>query len=174
MEILKKLDKALIKIQEYCVILCVIAMVLLICWQVLCRYVLIIPTSYAEELCRLAIVWCIFVGSSLAMRNNDHMGVDALLTRLPRTIRLVFHIIIYALIVVLAYVMVRYGIRHTIALLPDLGTSLRFSKSVFYLPEPLAGALIGVYAILNCVIDIHKFIKEKPETKKAEQEGGGA
>ena len=161
MRLIKKIDKVLIGFNATLLALAVAAMVLFTAWQVLCRYVLHISVPYAEEFARLAVVWCIYFGAALAVRFREHMNVVALVNILPRTVQLVLSVITNVMIVYLAYVMVRYGIQQVIFSAGDFTTSLGYHRNVFYLPAPIAGALIGIYTIANIIVDIRAFANDK-------------
>lgn len=83
MKLLRSLDSALIKIQQFILMFSTVAMVGFIIWQVITRYFLKISAPYAEELARLAIVWCIFFGAAIGIRYDDHAKMDVLIKRLP-------------------------------------------------------------------------------------------
>jgi len=147
---IETIDKILLKIQEYAIMFFVLVMVLLIVWQVIARYWLHVPTPYAEEFARLAIVWCIFLGATVAVRLDEHMKVDILYLRFPRPVRFVVQLFIYALMVILSVVMIVYGIQFFRATANDFATTFGYCRNVFYLPTPVCGALILLYSIGNC------------------------
>ena len=74
LKILKKIDQILLKVSNVFLVFTIIAMVGFAFWQVIARFVLKIPTAYAEEFARLAIVWCILIGGAMAVRKNEHIG----------------------------------------------------------------------------------------------------
>jgi TRAP-type C4-dicarboxylate transport system permease small subunit len=143
-----------------------LAMVLLIGWQVLCRYVLYISAGYAEELARLSIVWCIFIGAGVAVRLNDHMNVDVLLKRFPKYVQLLITVLIFSMIAVYSYVLLVYGIRHVRQTWGDTATSLGFSRGLFHLPASLIGGIMLVYSVVNCIIYVHNFFRPGAKIKR--------
>jgi TRAP-type C4-dicarboxylate transport system permease small subunit len=144
----------------------VLAMVMLIVWQVIARYWLHISAPYAEEFARLAIVWCIFLGATVAVRYEEHMRVDVLCLHFPRPVRFVTQIIIYLMMITLAVVMIVYGIKFYRATANDFATTLGYGRNIFYLPTPVCGVLILLYSIGNCV----KFILQFPHQGQEAEE----
>lgn len=45
-------------------------------WQVLTRYFIGIPATWAEELCRYLFIWASYVGSAYAVFTCDHIEID--------------------------------------------------------------------------------------------------
>ena len=159
--VLQLIDRTIVRITNSLLLFFLSAMVLLIGWQVLCRYVLYISVSYAEELCRLSVVWCIFLGAAYAVRRNEHICVEALYNILPGPVKNLSDMLTYVLLIILSVVMFRYGIRHTIRTWPDHQTSLRYSMGFFFLPCVVAGAQIFVYATVNLGNLIYNKITKK-------------
>ena len=166
---IETIDKALLKIQEYAIMFFVLVMVLLIVWQVIARYWLYVPTPYAEEFARLAIVWCIFFGATVAVRLDEHMRVDVLYLRFPKPVRFVVQLFIYALMVILSVVMIIYGIEFFKATSNDFATTFGYCRNVFYLPTPVCGVLILVYSVGNCAKFILEYLHQGRETKAVEE-----
>jgi C4-dicarboxylate transporter DctQ subunit len=67
------------------ILLC--AMVGLIMFQVLGRYVFNYSISWSEEAASFALVWMTMLGAGLAMRTRSHVGIDVLVTRTPRRVQ---------------------------------------------------------------------------------------
>lgn len=63
---------------------------LLIFVQVVLRYVFDYSLSWSEEAARYLIVWFVFIGSSIAVREKAHATVDALVVVLPNRWKGVF------------------------------------------------------------------------------------
>ncbi|MCD2181893.1 TRAP transporter small permease [Rhizobium sp. TRM96647] len=63
--------------------LLLLTMVILVFGNVVLRYAFNTGITYSEELSRMCFVWLTFLGAVVAMREHAHLGMDALLTRLP-------------------------------------------------------------------------------------------
>lgn len=161
---MKKIDKAINKILDLSLIFLILVMVGMVVWQVVARYILKISTPYAEELARLSIVWCVFIGSAIAVRKDEHIRVTFMVNKFPEYIRLPLFIIGSLSIIALSYIMIYYGIKHVITVWPDhQTTSLGYSRGLFYLPVPTMGALFFIYSVIDVVNYIQALIKH---TKK--------
>lgn len=65
--------------------LLLLTMVILVFGNVVLRYAFNTGITFSEELSRICFVWLTFLGAVVAMREHAHLGMDALLTRLPPT-----------------------------------------------------------------------------------------
>lgn len=63
---------------------CLAIMVLLVFGNVVLRYTFNSGITVSEELSRWLFVWLTFMGAVVALREHGHLGVDSLVSRLPR------------------------------------------------------------------------------------------
>lgn len=63
--------------------LCLAIMVVLVFGNVVLRYAFNSGITVSEELSRWLFVWLTFMGAVVALREHGHLGVDALVSRLP-------------------------------------------------------------------------------------------
>lgn len=80
---MQKINHILNYIEEYVGVVSLIFTSLLVFVQVVLRYVLNYSLSWSEEVARYLIVWFVFIGSSIAVREKAHATMDALVTYLP-------------------------------------------------------------------------------------------
>lgn len=158
LSVLKKLDKIVVKICETILIISIVAMILLVFWQVICRFLIHMSVPYAEEFARLTIVWCILLGGALAVRTNDHIRVDSLVNALPKTVQFILWLVAYGLMLAFEVVVTRYGFDYTKVLMKDFTTSLGYSRSVFAIPGVVFGVIAGIYTIVNIILLIYNQI----------------
>ncbi len=62
----------------------IFSMTLIICLHVIFRYVLLSPLQWSEEVSRMMSIWVAYGGASYAFRRGAHIGVTALVDRLPK------------------------------------------------------------------------------------------
>lgn len=72
------------KVVEAFLALCMLSMVVMVFGNVVLRYVFNSGITISEEMSRYVFVWLVFVGAVVAMRDQAHLGIDTLVTRLPR------------------------------------------------------------------------------------------
>ncbi|MDL2263692.1 TRAP transporter small permease [Synergistaceae bacterium OttesenSCG-928-I11] len=79
-EMLISFERSIGKAEELIAVIANYAMVAVIVWQVICRYFLMIPTAWAEELARYIFVWLCFIACGIATRENKHIEIDLIST----------------------------------------------------------------------------------------------
>lgn len=75
------------RIVDALLILLLLAMAVLIMFQILGRYVFNYSISWSDEAATFAQVWLVLLGAGLAMRNQHHVGIDVLINLCPRIIQ---------------------------------------------------------------------------------------
>lgn len=169
-KVIKAIDKGLEAILRYALIITVAAMILLTAWQVLCRYVLLISVAYAEELARLSIVWCIYLGAALGVRHAEHINVTLLTDVLPHWMKAILQVLSYLLVILFAGVLCIYGYRHVLTMRNDVTTSLGYHRYWFFVPNIIGGFLIVAYSIADIIIYLSNYFKGRKELREGKKE----
>ncbi|MGN7312892.1 TRAP transporter small permease [Alkalicoccobacillus gibsonii] len=138
-----KLDQLL----NYLTIILFSSLLLVVIIQIMSRY---LPYSaiWTEELSRYFFVYSITVAAPLAIRKNEFIKVDMLLTMLPAHIRRIYECVTYAIVGVFGIILFVTGIRFF-----QLGTeftspTIGFQMSYVYISVPILAFLIVLYSIL--------------------------
>jgi len=84
---------AIEKVLTYVLGLCVLVMLLLVFGNVVLRYGFNSGITVSEEVARLSFVWLIFLGTVIAFRTKQHLGINMLLDRLPVMSQKIIHIL---------------------------------------------------------------------------------
>jgi len=130
-----------------------LAIVLIVCWQVLSRYVLHSPSSVSEEIARFLLIWISLIGAVYCYRIKAHLGLDILTNKLAekqqRITRLFTHLIV---LIFSALVLVIGGIRLvTLSFSPiQISPILGLPMGYLYCVLPLTGLLLCFYALFEC------------------------
>ena len=73
------------------------------------RYVLMAGIPWSEEIPKFGMVWMGFIGTSMAIRKDLHIGFYAFIERLPNKTRLLFKLLGSLLILFFLVTLVRWG-----------------------------------------------------------------
>ena len=119
--------------------------------QVVARYIFALSTPWSEELARLCFVWAVFLGAAVGVKRNLHTRVDFIFARLPHRAAALVLGGMDLLLVVMAIVMIVYGMQLVISTRADASTSLGYPRNWFYLPVPCSGLLMLRYVIPSVV-----------------------
>jgi TRAP-type C4-dicarboxylate transport system permease small subunit len=123
-----------------------VALTVVIAWQVFARSVMNASPSWSEPLALLLMGTCVLLGAAVGVREGFHLGLTMISSSLPapleRACRLLSSLLVAlfgVLMAVNAASLVEYTAAHII---PGLG----IPRAVSYLPFVLCGALICLFA----------------------------
>ena len=74
----------LLKFYDFGALVTFCAMFMCVGIEVIGRNILMLPTTWAEEMARFFCVWSVFLGSASAWYRGAHISIVVLITRLPR------------------------------------------------------------------------------------------
>jgi TRAP-type C4-dicarboxylate transport system permease small subunit len=117
---LMKLNKLVYTIEKFFLVIITYGLVAVLFINVLFRFVLFIPSAWAEELGRYVFTWLVFLGSAEAMYNWEHIDInliDTIIEKQTKGNAEKFNRIMWAIkkfaavctIVYLVYLFVAYG-----------------------------------------------------------------
>ncbi len=132
------------------------AMVAVVFANVVARYFLNAAIGWSEEVSRFMFIWVAFLGSVLAFRRGEHLGLDLLVKSLPRTAA---HVVLLTgdLLVVAALVyLTKGGIEMTADSLESgwVSSAVPIPYGYVYLVVPVTFALMLVDALLKTIQDL--------------------
>lgn len=94
-------------IEEYILLVLFPLMVIVVFVATCVRYLTVMSLPWAEEVARYSMVWIAYIGASLGIKRNAHLGVEAVLLLLPQGTRKYFDYLRY-LIIILFNVLIAY------------------------------------------------------------------
>jgi TRAP-type C4-dicarboxylate transport system permease small subunit len=142
-----------------------VAMSIIVLWQVIMRFVLNWNNSWTEVTAVMVMSWFIFLGAAVGVRENYHLGFDVLLYVLPKGSKKVLRTISDVVVLAFAIGMIVYGITLMRLQWAERMPSLGISGAFRYLPLTIGGALISLFSLERIVlrwagVDIDKDLTE--------------
>lgn len=122
--------------------------------QVLVRFVLKFPLPWTEEVARLAFVYSIFVGATVAVREGAHINVDVVLAALPRRAARAVTLAGRLLTAGFLGVVLWQGLTFVAATGVQMTPVLQIPFRHLYLVIPASAALMLLYLVLGIVDDV--------------------
>lgn len=119
-----------------------IAMVVIICYQVALRSLFNISPSWAEEIAIVLMIWFGMLSIPIGVKLNLHIGIEYLFNHFPSKIRKVVAHLIYLLIGVFGGLMVIYGIELVEFMSMSTLPATKLSTAVEYIAIPISGAML--------------------------------
>jgi TRAP-type C4-dicarboxylate transport system permease small subunit len=146
-----------------------VAMTLIVMWQVFVRFVLNWGQAWTELTSIMIMSWFIFLGAAVGVRENYHLGFDVLLYVLPKGSKKVLRTISDIAVLAFAVGMIKYGIDLMILQWKEKLPGLGISGAFRYLPLATGGVLIVLFSVERIVlrwsgIDVDKDLHERDDT----------
>lgn len=149
-----------------------LALVVVLAWQVVSRYVLNTPSSVTEEVLRYGVIWMSMLGAAYAVGQGSHLSIDLLRGWLPRPWQLRLEgLVVLAFTVFAGVVLIWGGMRGVQISARQTSAVLRIPMSWIYLSLPLSGAVMLLYAALNLGDLLHGRSRHVPSEDMAELPG---
>ena len=124
-----------------------VLMTAIIGWQVFGRYVLNSSPSWAEQAALTLMIWFVFLAAAAGVREGVHIRIlaiqNAVSARLRSRLRLLAHLVVGACGMALAIWGGELVARTWSHVIPTLG----LPRGVAYLPLPVSGLLIALFAV---------------------------
>ena len=89
MQFIDKLEKSILIVLKWSLIILLTAVALSVSWGVFTRYVLNAASTWTHEFSGFGLVWMTFLGSAYALFNGKHIRFETLYDIMPRRIQLV-------------------------------------------------------------------------------------
>lgn len=159
-KIMGKISDFLDKISRYIVLAASTAMVLVIMLQVFCRYVLNSPLSWPEELTIYLMAYMAFIGSAVAVKSCEHIGVDLFVMMLPERGRAVVFLVVKLAMMLFAFFLFKAGLEFAIFGWPMVSDALRISMFWPRLSMPVGGLIMIFHLTYQIIEDIDKLCKK--------------
>jgi TRAP-type C4-dicarboxylate transport system permease small subunit len=146
-----KIVDAVNTVVKYAVALMMGLMALLVIIQVLNRSFLNFPLHWLEEVTRYLMIYVVFLGSSLAVRQKKMIAIEVLPQQLPERWRKVLLIGVLLLSIVFYVLMVRLGIQILGRVQAQVSAGTGMSMAIPYAAIPIGGVLLVLNAFAAIV-----------------------
>ena len=131
-----------------------IAIVVVVAWQVFGRYVLNASPTWAENLALVLILYVTLIGAAVGVRDAGHLGIESLLVLVPEGPRRWFEIAIHVLVGAFGAAMAWNGWILGSSVAAYKLPNINLPESVRYVPLVLSGVMILLFSIEHVVASI--------------------
>ncbi|MEW4328831.1 TRAP transporter small permease [Rossellomorea marisflavi] len=137
---------------KYIVSTMLIFLTILVVLQVTTRFVINVPLAWTEEIAKYLMIYIVFFGSGLAMRNNQHIAIDFMVEILKGKSKVVLEKIILWICGIFSVFLIYFGSQLTFRVIEQSTPTLQYSMAWAYAAIPL-GALLMLLNIIAALID---------------------
>ena len=152
MKIISRINDALGFVEMAVLATAVLIMFVVICCQVLFRYVLHQPSPWTEELARYLFIWISMVGAAYGVNTQAHFGFDLLVKKMSPRMQRVGHYFIQLCMSLLVFVLLVYGLRMVQVVSFQVTPALQLPMRYVYYSLPVSGALMAFHLIHHFLI----------------------
>lgn len=167
---LDKLNKALDNLEEYFGFLTLIFASLLIFTQVVLRFAFNYSLYWSEEMARYLIIWFIFIGSSIAVREKAHATVDVLFVYLPAFHKKLLSIVASVIAIIFCVLITVSGFQtiKNVVEFSNITPALEIPMYIPYLAIPFGSSLM-LYRFIQILLDDVKQLRLGTENIQNEE-----
>lgn len=126
---------------------CLVAMTLLVAWQVFARFVLNQSPAWAEPVVILLMSWFIFLGAAVGTREGFHLSFEVLAHALPPGGRRLLDAVSDLVVGGFGLAMLWYGTQLAMGTWSATMPALGLPNGVGYLPLATGGAIIALFSL---------------------------
>lgn len=123
-----------------------VAMTAIVGWQVFGRFVLQSSPSWTEQAALVLMIWYVMFAAAAGVREGFHIRIAILEERLGERARPIRRVAA-AVVVLLGLVLLVYGLQLCWQVRGNVIPSLGISRAVAYVPLPVSGLLMAVFAL---------------------------
>jgi TRAP-type C4-dicarboxylate transport system permease small subunit len=124
-------------------------MIVLVFANVLLRYLFSTGFAWSEEIARLCFIYLVYLGSIGAMRDNQHLIIDSLLTRIPAHAQKITYSLVQAAIIWVMWILTQGSWQLVVQNLNDRWVATQFPIFLVYGIGLVTGVSIIVIALAN-------------------------
>ncbi len=164
---MKKGLRVLNKIEDNMASILLIVTSLLVFIQVILRKGFNYSISWSEEVSRMMIAWFIFIGSSMAVKDNAHVNMDALSSILSGRFKIVVDIIVNIINIIFCIMIINAGIGmiKSAIKIGSMATSINIPLYIPYASVPVGISLMLIRYIVNLVNKFKELINFNKENE---------
>ncbi|WP_370297687.1 TRAP transporter small permease [Ammoniphilus sp. YIM 78166] len=155
---MKAVSKLLINVLNVAMAFSLASMAILVFGNVVLRYAFNSGITWSEEMSRYLFVYMVFLGSIGALKDNQHLGVDIIVKKLPHTLKRVVYIISSLFILYVLYLVLDGSWKMTLLNMnssaPATGLPLSFIYGIGVFMS-VCMALIIIVNIIHVIRDPH-------------------
>ncbi len=156
MKTLLKIDSYISKTVSFLCVVMLVAIVLIGAAQIFFRYILNSSLLWSEEIIRFLFIWLSFVASSITVRNEGHVGIDALVLYLKPRPKMIMYIISRLVCVAFLIIMVPAGYQLVIHSVNSRASTIPLTFNYVY-----ASFLVGaILSLLSFAVSIPRYAKK--------------
>jgi len=157
--VIRRLFVGIEKIFEWASMLMLVAMVFIVCYQVIMRYVFNNSPSWSEEISLILMIWFGILSIPIGVRLHLHIGIEYLFNHFPPRAQWVVSRLVCIAIAVFGLVMIFSGIELVKFTSMSTLPATKLPSAVKYAVIPLSGLTLTYNALELLFAPLEEFVK---------------
>lgn len=153
LNILKKINKNLLRVAGWGVVMGMAAISIVIPYEVFGRYFLGSMPAWSGEITTFSLVWVTMLGAAVGLPRGYQIGMTSLVDKLPLKAGYTVKVLGHAVSMVILSVLVIYGFDQTLLNINQISSAMQISMALPYLAIPV-GSLLMWLVTLEQALDI--------------------
>ena len=145
-DVLGHINKLLLAVCKYLIIVIVAVIAAILIAAVIYRYGLNSAISWAEESSKYLMVWLTFLGTPIALRNFGHINIDLIYKVIPPRIQQFFYFIVSLIILTTMSIVFLKGLSFAEMGARQVASSFNLSMWYMYIAVPIGSCLTMLVA----------------------------
>ncbi|PLS15754.1 hypothetical protein CVD28_20850 [Bacillus sp. M6-12] len=104
---------------------------------------------WTDELARYTFIWSVLLGTVVVFKQKKHIAIDLIGIVFPEKINLVIRVLIHVIMLVIFFILFRYGWILTQQTWNVATTSLQIPTGLVYLSVPVSSFLLFIYTLIE-------------------------
>ena len=146
---MQKLSKAISNLLNIAIAFSLAVMSILVFGNVVLRYLFNSGITWSEEMSRFLFIWLIFLGSIAGLKDNEHLGVDMLVKRLPAKLKKVVYAISNLLILYILWLVLDGSWKMTLLNMDSVAPATGLPMAFVYGIGVIAAIGMGIIILRN-------------------------
>jgi len=145
------------KAEEFVLTLTVPAMVFVMVYQVILRYIFSASNSWSDELTRYLFIFNVMMAAAIAIRRNSHLQIDVLINNFGPKLKSFFTIVATVAGIVFLAFLFKYSLDLCVAAFTNISAGLNLSMAIPYASIPMGCILMILTSIEVVLKNIQEF-----------------
>ncbi|MDR2445252.1 MAG: TRAP transporter small permease [Spirochaetaceae bacterium] len=146
---MKKFLGILFKVVEILIAFFLTVMIILVFMNVVFRYLFSKGFAWSEEIARLCFIYLVYLGSIGAMKDNQHLIIDSILSRVPVIAQRIIYLLVQFGIIWLMFILARGSWLLMMQNFRDRWVATQFPTFMVYFAGLITGIAISIIALAN-------------------------
>jgi len=170
LKIIRAIFSVIEKLFEYLSMGMLIAMVVIICYQVVMRYVFNRSPSWSEEVALVLMIWFGILSIPIGVKLHLHIGIEYIYNQFPKRMQWVVSRFVFLLITGFGLVMIFSGIPLVKFMMRSTLPATKLPSAVKYIVVPLSGIMLVYNALELFFTSYQEFLKQPGSVVSGELE----